>query len=112
MSTVIFDGATLAEITSSTAVSQSTDTLSADFSASKGAVAVRITIMEDVGAVWNFVPSAGTSYKINGGSALTADTPYTELCFLAPGVTWNLQTSTVGGVNITYMLIQALPASG
>ena len=95
----------LKEVIADTSLAQATDMFSADFQLAEG-TKVRITIMESVGAIWNLVPSAGTSIPLNAGGALTALDVYTEEITLDKQRTWNLQTPTSGGATLHHVVVQ------
>lgn len=96
----------LGSITADVAKAQNTDFLASDFQVKGEGRLVRICIAVDANVEVDLVPSSGSQFELNGGSALTANAVYLFEVLLDIGRTWNLQTPNVAGCNVLHLVIQ------
>lgn len=99
----------LDKLVADTAKAQNTDYLASDFQVVRSSSAVRIAIVTQAsGHVFKLVPSSGTSFSLNGGSALPQAAYFAEDVVLDTDRTWNLQDSSSGGSTVSMVVVQEL----
>lgn len=94
-----------ASIIANTAKAQSTNVLAADWQPVRADSIQRIAIAATAARKVQLVPSSGTAFYLNGGSALVANTVHVEDIPLDPDRTWNIQTDDVSGITVTYLRV-------
>lgn len=99
----------LATIITDTVKAQNVDILAADFQLKRAGNLIRISIAGTAVAV-NLIPSSGSAFALNSGSALPLNSAYTEEIALDHGRTWNLQTADVAGITVRHLCVQEIQA--
>lgn len=99
--------ALLSEITADVHVDQDTNILATDFQPTRENGFIRITVACAACKI-KLVPSAGTSFRLNGGEAVAGEGVFTEDIALDTVRSWNLQCPSLSGIDLKMLRIQEL----
>jgi len=101
----------LASIVTDTVVAQNVDFLAADFSCKDDReTMVRLTLAVSSAVKVRLVPSSGTGFYLNNGTALVAVAAHTEEIVLDSGRTWNVQTDDAAGTTVHHLHVVEVEA--
>jgi hypothetical protein len=97
----------VAELIADTVKAQNTDLLAADITILRTSSSLRVAIVGTAVKV-KAVPSSGTAFYLNGGSALTLDALYVEEVPVDDGRTWNIQTDDAAGITVKHLAVDLI----
>jgi ActR/RegA family two-component response regulator len=98
----------LAELVADTAKAQNTDYLAADVQLSRDDGFLRITVVAQTAVKIRLVPSTGSAFYINAGTALAANSVHVEDVPVDADRTWNVQTDDISGATISILRLQEI----